>query len=142
MAENTLQTYKNHARYDPLFHFFMAPLSLALLVWSIAHLYRHFSHEAIAWVLAAVLIFLAIFKARAYPLRAQDRVIRLEETLRYGRLAPNSTMPNVTPGQLVALRFASDPEFPALAEKAAANNLTPKQIKEAVQSWRPDYFRI
>ena len=88
MPENKPQSLANHARYDPLFHFFMAPLALFLLIWSIAHAFRHFSHEALAWVVAAILIFLAIFKARTYALKVQDRVIRLEERLRLANLLP------------------------------------------------------
>jgi hypothetical protein len=127
---------------DPSYHFFMAPLSLAFIVWAIAHLVRHPSHEAIAWVGAALLLFLTIFKMRSYALKAQDRVIRLEERLRLQNLLGNAPIPVLTEGQLVALRFACDAELPSLAEKAAANNLNQKQIKQAIQSWRPDYFRI
>jgi hypothetical protein len=143
MPENKQQSLANHARYDPIFHFFMAPLSLLLLVWAIAHAYRHFSKEALAWVAAAVLILLALFKARTYALKVQDRVIRLEERLRLANLpGRDAAVPALTEGQWVALRFASDAELPHLAEKAAANNLSPKQIKQAIQSWRPDVFRV
>jgi hypothetical protein len=143
MPENKQQSFANHARYDPIFHFFMAPLSLFLLIWSITHAFRHFSNEALAWVVAAILIFLAIFKARTYALKVQDRVIRLEERLRLANLLPSATpLPALTEGQWIALRFASDAECPGLAEKAVAGNLTPKQIKEAIQNWRADYFRV
>ena len=143
MPENKPQSFANHARYDPIFHFFMAPLSLFLLIWSIAHAFRHFNHEALAWVVAAVLIFLAIFKARMYALKVQDRVIRLEERLRLANLPGRDVaVPVLTEGQWVALRFASDAELPHLAEKAAASNLSPKQIKQAIQSWRADFFRV
>jgi uncharacterized protein DUF6526 len=143
MPENKQQSFANHARYDPLFHFFMLPVALLLLLWSIAHAIRHFSHEALAWVLAAILIFLVIFKARMYALKVQDRVIRLEERLRLANLlSSGSPLPALTEGQWIALRFASDAECPGLAEKAVAGNLTAKQIKEAIQSWRGDYFRV
>ncbi len=143
MPENKPQSFANHARYDPIFHFFMAPLALLLLVWAITHAIRHYDHEALAWVVAAVLIFLAIFKTRTYALKVQDRVIRLEERLRLANLLPsNSPLPALTEGQWIALRFASDAECPGLAEKAVAGNLTAKQIKEAIQNWRGDYFRV
>ena len=143
MPENNRQSLANHARWDPLFHFFMAPLSLLLLVWAIAHAVRHFSNEALAWVVAAMLIFLAMGKARGYALKVQDRVIRLEERLRLANLpGRDAAVPVLTEGQWVALRFASDAELPHLAEKAAASNLSPKQIKQAIQAWRPDYFRV
>jgi hypothetical protein len=142
MGEKVPQTLANHTRMDPRYHYFTAPLGLALLIWAIAHLVRHPSHEAIAWVVAALLIFLALFLLRTYALKAQDRVIRLEETLRLMRLCNSAAIPALTEGQLIALRFACDAELPALAEKAAANGLKPKQIKEAIQTWRPDYFRV
>ena len=141
MAEKVPQTFANHTRFDPIFHFFMAPVSTALLIWAIAHLVRHPTHETSAWLVASLLIFLTIFKARTYALKAQDRVIRLEENLRLAKLSAGS-VPTLSERQLIALRFASDAELPALAEKAAAGNLTSKQIKQAIQTWRPDYFRV
>jgi hypothetical protein len=143
MAEKVEQTKANHTRWDPLFHFFMAPLSLALFIWAIAHLIRHPSHEGIAWLVSSLLLVLAIFKTRTYAIKVQDRVIRLEERVRLTSLLPvGAPLPALTEGQFVALRFASDAECPSLAEKAAANKLTAKQIKEAVQNWRPDYWRV
>jgi len=141
MGEKVPQTFANHTRFDPIFHFFMVPLSTALLIWAIAHLVRHPNHETIAWLAATLLIFLTIFKARSYALKAQDRVIRLEESMRLAKLSA-ATVPTLTERQLIALRFASDAELPALAEKAAAGSLTSKQIKQAIQTWRPDYFRV
>jgi hypothetical protein len=142
MGERVPQTLANHARFDPIYHFLMAPLSIALLVWTIAHLIRHPGREAIAWFAVAFLIFLAIAKIRTYALRVQDRVIRLEETLRLAKLSPGGAVPELKEGQLIALRFACDAELPALAEKTAANGLTSKQVKQAIQTWRPDYFRV
>jgi len=143
MPENKPQSFANHARWDPIFHFFMLPVSALLLLWALAHAIRHFSHEALAWVVAALLISLIIFKARMYALKVQDRVIRLEERLRLANLPGRDVaVPALTEGQWVALRFASDAELPHLAEKAAASNLSPKQIKQAIQSWRADFFRV
>jgi hypothetical protein len=141
MGERVPQTLANHTRFDPIFHFFMLPLSVAFLIWAITHLVRHPIHESYAWLVCALLIFLGLGKGRGYALKAQDRIIRLEETMRLARLSPNS-VPALTEGQLIALRFASDAELPALAEKAAAASLKPKEIKKAIQTWRPDYFRV
>jgi hypothetical protein len=143
MPENKPQSFANHARFDPIFHFFMLPVSVLLLLWAIAHAIRHFSHEALAWVVAAMLIFLVMGKARGYALKVQDRVIRLEERLRLANLLPaGAPLPVLTEAQWIALRFASDAECAGLAEKAVAGNLTAKQIKEAIQNWRGDYFRV
>ena len=142
MGERVPQTLANHVRFDPMYHYSTLPLSVFLLVWSIAHLVRHPTHEAIAWVVAAVVIFLLVGLVRSYALKVQDRVIRLEETMRLARLSAGAAVPTLTEKQLIALRFASDAELPALAEKTAAGGLTPKQIKQAIQTWRPDYFRV
>lgn len=141
MGERRPQTLKNHVRFDPMFHFFAAPLCLAFLVWAITHLIRHPSHEAIAWLVVGILILITLFLVRTYAAKVQDRVIRLEETMRLAKLS-GAAAPTLTEAQLVALRFASDAELPALAQKAAAGNMTQKQIKQAIEVWRPDYFRV
>jgi hypothetical protein len=84
------------------------------------------------------------FKIRLYALKVQDRIIRLEERLRMHELFSEplkSRIGEFTEGQLIALRFASDAELPALAEKAL-QGLDQKQIKASIKTWRPDYFRV
>jgi len=93
----------------------------------------------------AIIAFLAVGKARSHSLKAQDRIIRLEERLRLAALLSaedNARCKALTVAQLIGLRFASDAELPALAVRALQENLTQKQIKEAINSWRPDYFRV
>jgi hypothetical protein len=139
------QDFAHHTRYDPLFHFFILPVFVISLVATIVHLVRRPGlHSAwVAVVMVAVLV--AIFKIRIYSLKVQDRVIRLEELLRLATLidpALRARIPELTKSQLVALRFASDAELPGLAVRSLNEKLTGADIKKAIQSWRPDYWRV
>ena len=142
------QSYGNHTRFEPLFHFFVAPVLLINLVVTIAVLVRHWPHHLLLhfWLVIlafALLLFAGI--ARSYALKVQDRVIRLEEQLRYLRLLTPEQVAAaqaLTIKQIVGLRFASDAELPALLQRAVAENLSQKAIKQAITTWRPDTFRV
>lgn len=140
------QNYSNHTRLDPLYHFFLLPGILVLFVISIVNVVRHGLHLESLWLLlASVLLVVLGLKVRSYALKAQDRVIRLEERLRLLRLLSTDQHPNVdrlTEGQLIALRFCSDQELPGLASRAASQGLAPVDIKKAITAWRADDFRI
>ncbi len=145
MAKTTPQTYANHGRLDPGFHFLLTALIVVSLVLSIILLVRHPGVDSILLVLLVVTLLIVGGKARGYSLKVQDRVIRLEERLRLSLLLPEGAkarIPELTESQLIALRFASDDELPALAMRAFNEGLTSKQIKEAIGSWRPDTFRV
>jgi hypothetical protein len=145
MAEKKPQTFANHARLDPLFHFFVLPVFLILPFLGAANFVRHPSlHSGLLFVVS-VAATIAVLKIRFYALRVQDRVIRLEERPRLASLLSEplrSRIPELTEGQLVALRFASDAEVPKLAERALSEKLSPADIKKAIQVWRPDYLRV
>ena len=145
MAEKRPQTLANHARLDPLFHFFLLPVFLINLL---VGLYR-LNHRPDLWrgwiVVVAFALMILAFKVRLYSLKVQDRVIRLEERLRLATLLPETLRTRIldlTEGQLVALRFASDGEVLALVERALRENLKPAESKKAIQMWRPDYWRV
>ena len=145
MPETKPQTFANHGRLDPWFHFFLAPISLIIFIASIVHLVRHFHPWGIVHVVLAFAFFILVFKLRSYPLKVQDRVIRLEERLRLAMLLPEplrSRINELDVRQLIALRFASDAEIPTLVERTLNEKLTPKQIKQGIQNWRPDNFRV
>ena len=145
MPEKAPQSATNHARLDPGFHFTLIPLALLAVILSIVILVRQPGWSASLGVLLSITLFLAAFTIRPYALKVQDRIIRLEERLRLAMLLPESARPRIkelTEGQLIALRFASDDELPALAMRAVQENLTKKQIKAAIQTWRPDTFRV
>lgn len=145
MNERRPQNLGNHVRLDPVFHFFLAPVSLGLCFSGIAHAVRHPEWVTIWLAIASVVMVVAVFLIRIYSLKVQDRLIRLEERLRIGAVLPASQQARVaelTEGQLVALRFASDAELPALAMRCVQEKLPNKEIKKAIRDWRPDYFRV
>lgn len=150
MAEKTPQTLTNHTRLDPLFHFFVLPVAAGTLVLEIYHLIRAIVkggfHFSLAWYVVVALAFVVlVFKTRLYSLKAQDRVIRLEERLRLSTLCAEplrSRVGELTEGQLIALRFASDDEVAALAGRALSENMRSANIKKAIKNWRADYYRV
>ena len=141
------QNYKNHARFHPPFHFFVAPVLLINVILSIVVLVRHWPHHIalLSWlVIMSVALFLLAGFARQYALTVQDRVIRLEENLRYQRLLPPElalAAQALSVKQIIALRFASDAELPALLQRTLTENLKPKAIKQSITNWRADHLR-
>ena len=143
MAE---QNFSNHGRFFPPFHFFVVPVLLINFFWSI---YRWkvsgFSLDGFVSLVVALALLLGFLSARRMALSVQDRVIRLEERLRYERLLPADLKPRIgdfTVSQFVSLRFASDAELPALARKVLDEKLNErKTIKQLIKSWKPDYLR-
>ena len=145
MPENSPQNFSNHTRYDPLFHFFVLPVISLVLLAAIVHLFRFPGLHSALLLLAILAASVVVFKLRLYPLKVQDRVIRLEERLRLATLldpALRPRIPEFTEAQLIALRFASDAELPALGARALNEKLTAQEIKKAIQHWRPDYWRV
>jgi hypothetical protein len=145
MAE-PIQSYKSHARWVPAFHFFVLPVLLINVFVSATRFVRNPNGMAGWGVLVAVALFLGVFLLRGMPLRAQDRVIRLEERARLGGLLPNDLRARVdelTPAQFIALRFAPDDEVPDLTRRALDGELkTQADIKRAIKNWRPDTLRV
>ncbi|HNQ15086.1 MAG TPA: DUF6526 family protein [Pyrinomonadaceae bacterium] len=144
MAET--QNYKNHTRWFPLFHFVITPLLLFNLVWQSYQLYYDRSWDRAEWTLMALVFILITLAARIMALKAQDRVIRLEERLRYEKLLPADLAAKASTlktGDIIALRFASDEELPDLANRVVAGEFaSTKEIKLAIKNWRGDYLRV
>lgn len=140
------QTYQNHTRWFPLVHFVLTPLLLFHLIWQIVMLYYYPSWDRTESVLFAVTLILLSLAARMQALKAQDRVIRLEERLRYKELLPKDLAEkaaHLKTSQLIALRFASDEELPELVQKTLTGEFkNTKEIKLAVKNWRGDYLRV
>jgi len=140
------QNFSNHGKYVPVFHFFAVPVFVINFVWSLIRFWKlGLSFEGVFGVLLAAALLVLVFEARLFALAVQDRVIRLEERLRFARLLPADLHPRIgefTAAQFVALRFASDAELPALARKVLDDKLTErKAIKRQIKNWRADYLR-
>ncbi len=145
MSKTTSQNLKNHSRFDPLFHGFLTLILLANLVIAFVCVVRQPNFYTAWLVVLSFAAFVLLFKLRLYPMKVQDRLIRLEERLRLQALAPaewHSQISRLTEDQLIGLRFASDDELIDLAKQALEHHLTRKQIKERIRDWRPDYWRV
>jgi hypothetical protein len=142
------QNFKNHTRFDPAWHYFILPLLLLNFIFAIVAIIRNYPDHAHLfgwWLVMSIVGFVAVGKARGHSLKAQDRIIRLEEKLRFAALLPPDLLARsqaLTVRQIIGLRFASDDELPGLVKRALDENLSEKQIKEAINTWRPDYLRV
>ncbi len=139
------QNFKNHAKWVPVFHFFIGPVLMINVVNSIIRLVHQINYDRAFGVLLALALLALSFEARLFALRVQDRVIRLEMRLRLRELLPADLQPRILdfrPAQLVAMRFASDAELPALARKVLDENIADQRsIKLLIQNWQPDHLR-
>lgn len=145
MTEQT-QSYASHRRFFPLYHFFAVPVLTANVGVAVWYLIKYPGLPA-AWAVLVAAAFLAgILAARAMPLKAQDRVIRMEERTRLSQLLPadlRGRLDELRPSQLVALRFAPDDEVPELVRRCLAGELQSRNdIKRAIRNWRADHFRV
>jgi Family of unknown function (DUF6526) len=145
MAEQT-QTYASHTRWVPMYHFFAVPVLLINVIVTVLQFVRD-PRPMTGWtVVVALALFLAVLVLRFMPLRAQDRVIRMEERARLERLLPGDLRGRVgelTAEQLIAIRFAPDDEAPELTRRALNGELkSQKDIKGAIRNWRADHLRV
>lgn len=141
------QSYEKHVRYDPVQHFVWLPVSLLTIILTVVFTVQSVRAGemtvSVFIIIGLVIIsFLAGFLARRNPLKTQDRIIRLEEQMRYYMLTGNSIDSRLTVQQLIALRFASDEEFVKLARRAAEMNMSPNDIKKEIKKWRSDLHRV
>lgn len=143
MAE---QDFENHTKFVPLFHVYVLGVLALNFLWSLYHWKMlGFSLDGLVSILLASALVLLAFFARIFALTVQDRVIRLEERLRYERVLPGDLRPRVgelSLSQIVSMRFASDAELPALARKVLDEKLCDRKvIKQLIKNWKPDYLR-
>lgn len=142
----TAQSFSNHTRWHTPYHFVLFPILFIHFAWCILRLTKAPTLEHAEQFLLSLGLLMMMLLVRVNPLKAQDRIIRLEEQLRYQRLlsADLAARASALPvGFIVAMRFASDAELPRLAQLAVDGAFArPKELKQAVKNWRGDYFRV
>ena len=141
------QNYANHRRFVPMFHFVLFGIIVLTLIGSVVNLYQSLGdhqrqYSASLILVMMICLLMLFFFCRVFPLKAQDRAIRAEENLRHYVLTRKLLDPRLTVRQIIGLRFASDEEFVALAQRAAENNLSEEDIKKAIKNWRADTYRV
>jgi Family of unknown function (DUF6526) len=141
------QSYANHRRFVPMYHVVLFLLLLFTLIGAGVNLYESWGDHQRLYSASLILVLtlgvlILCFLARIFALKAQDRAIRAEENLRHYVLTGKLLDPRLGVLQIVALRFASDGEFPGLARETAEKGLAPKDIKQAIKSWRGDFYRV
>lgn len=145
MSERKPQNFGNHARFVPGYHFALALVVLVTLFWSAWNLIRDFSTQTVIGVLVALALVGLFWYSRIFALGVQDRVIRLEMRLRLHQVLPEeqrSRINDLSPGQLIGLRFAGDEELPALVGQVLDGKLKGRQeIKKRVGDWQADNMR-
>lgn len=139
------QTFANHAKYDPPFHYFLVPVMVINIIVVGYNLFR-FPGLGGAWLLVlSFALLVTVGRMRSYATHLQDRVIRLEERLRLAAILQEplrARIGELSDSQLIGLRFASDEELPRLVQRALDEKLDRTQIKKAIINWRPDYSRV
>ncbi len=140
------QNYQNHTRWFPLVHFVVFPLLTINLIWAIVCVVMEFDWFRFQYLLLSSAVVLLALAARMQALKAQDRVIRLEERLRYRDVLSADlarTAAGFRASQMIALRFAPDEELAGLIPRIASGELvSSKDIKMAIKNWRADHFRV
>lgn len=142
----TPQTFANHTRWQPWFHFFVAPVMLINFFWAVVVFFKDPNRNTGWWIVVSVALLVLAFLVRLNSLKVQDRLIRLEEKLRYQQLLSPALCQQagtLHAGQIVALRFAGDDELEELVSAVLAGKFSKNaDIKRAIRNWRADTFRV
>ena len=142
----TPQTFANHTRWHATFHFFVIPVVLINFIWAIVIFVKGPNWNTGWWIIVSLALVVLAFLVRSKSLKVQDRLIQLEERLRYQQVLSAALLQQANalkPGQIIALRFAGDDELEELVSSALAGKFTKNsEIKRAIKNWRADTFRV
>ncbi|MBC7796542.1 MAG: hypothetical protein H7Z37_06700 [Pyrinomonadaceae bacterium] len=140
------QNYKNHNRFHAPFHFILTPMLFVHFIYTIYKVYETPDVDHAEAVFLAIGLIILGGLARVNSLKVQDRIIRLEEKLRYNRVLPQELAKraeSLSVNQIIALRFANDDELPQLVEKTLRGDFAKSSdIKKSIANWRGDYLRV
>jgi hypothetical protein len=140
------QNFANHTRWHPTFHFFVLPVMLINFVWAVVVFFKAPGWNSGWWIIVSLALLILTTFVRTYSLKVQDRVIRLEERLRYQQVVSPALAQQantLTAAQTVALRFAADEELENLVNSVLTGKFVKtKDIKRAIKQWRADHFRV
>ena len=143
---DTQQSYANHTRWHPPFHFFVIPVMLINFIWAIVEFVKTPAWHQGWWIVVSAALLVLAFLVRINALKVQDRLIRLEERLRYQQVLPAELIQqceSLSLGPTIALRFASDEELEGLIREVMGGRLNKSgEIKKAIKNWRGDTFRV
>lgn len=140
-----VQNYSNHPKFVIGYHLFTLLASFILFVVCVVHLIYSddvMFNTALLMAVGSLILVLVAFYARVFALRAQDRVIRVEENFRHYLLTGQQLPEGLRIRQVIGLRFASDEEFPTLVQKALSEEMSEKEIKKSIKNWKGDYYRV
>jgi hypothetical protein len=140
MAE---QSFQNHL-HRPIHTAIAGLFALLALIFIVRSMYFGADLRDPAILMTVLAVFVLVAISRVYIVKLQDRIIMLEEKVRAAELltaGQDAQLAKLSSKQIAALRFASDPEFGGLLDRAVREQLSPKDIKAAVKSWRPDLHR-
>ena len=142
----TPQTFANHTRWQPPIHYFVLPVMLINVFWAVIVFVKDPNWNSGWWIIVSLALLVLVFFVRLNPLKAQDRIIRLEERLRYQQVLSPSLLQQTSalkPGKIIALRFAGDDELEELVSAVLAGKFSKNsEIKRAIKHWRADTFRV
>ena len=143
---DTPQTFANHTRWQPPIHYFVLPVLLVNVFWTVIVFIKDPNRNSGWAIMVSLALLTLLFYVRLNPLKAQDRIIRLEEKLRYQKVLSPAVCQQtsaLTPGQIIALRFAGDDELEELVSAVLAGKFAKNsEIKRAIKHWRADTFRV
>lgn len=143
MSNSKQQSYQNHRRISPIYHYVLAPISIIFLVASIVYMIMEgFTFSSILLLGLSLIVVILTIIVRVSAITLQNRIIRNEENTRCFMLTGKPLDQRLTLQQIIALRFSKDDAFPSLCTKAVESGMEPDAIKRAVIEWRADHLRV